>query len=359
MAIYKKGADTAALRACAERVSAYSRELDGIRGDASRAVRGLKGQWGGGDLDTFLGRWPSTEASLVGCGTTFDSMAQALRRNAGAQDDTSGAGSAFSPNPSGGGGAGGGGDRNPANPTGDDDLGDYEDIGAIPMDDDDLEMVDIEQGQIGDCWMLAALGPIARDDPQFIRDHVQYDAEAGTYTVTLYDDGEPVEVTVDASVIEGGARDPEGNPNYASIYEKAMASFHGGTYDDIDGGYSSDAFETITGRDAVSGGESSFDDIEANLADGDLMAVGTEDDDAFWFWEDEVDDSRIVPNHAYMVDQVAMHDGERMIHLVNPWGPDGGMMEGDDNQKVGDIWLTEEQYRENFDSTYSVPGKGN
>lgn len=360
MAIYRKGADPVALLASAERISGYSRELDAVRSHASQAVRDLRGQWGGGDLDAFIGSWPNTDAGLAGCLSTFDSMALALRRNAGAQHQTSQGGrSPFAANPGSGAGngSGHGGDRNPANPTGDSDLGPYEKIGAIPMADGDLEMTDIEQGQIGDCWLLAALGPIARDDPQFIRDHVTYDASAGTYTVTLYDDGEPVQVTVDASVIENGARDPDGQPNYASIYEKAMASLRGGEYSDIDGGNSDDAFAAITGRETHSGGESSFDDIESNLEDGRLMAVGTEDDDAFWFWEDEVDDHRIVPNHAYMVDQVAEHDGQRMIHLVNPWGPDGGYLKDDDTQKVGDIWLTEKQYKENFDSTYSVPGK--
>jgi hypothetical protein len=79
--------------------------------------------------------------------------------------------------------------------------------------------------------------------------------------------------------------------------------------------------------------------------------VGTEDDDAFWFWEDEVDDSRIVPNHAYVVTEVKEVDGELKIHVVNPWGPGGGMLDGE--QKVGDLWLTEQEYKENFDSVYT------
>lgn len=356
MAIYRKGADTVALRASADRLTGMGRELDGIGVECNRAVGSLRGSWGGGDLDHLVQRWPATSQELTACRGTLDSMAAALRRNAGAQDAASGdgaGGSPFSRNPTGDHGSGNGGDRNSSNPE--DGPGPYEDIQDIPMDDASLGMDDIEQGQIGDCWVLAALGPVAQDDPDFIREHVRYDAKAGTYTVTLYDDGEPVDVVVDASVVENGARDPNGNPNYASIYEKAMASFHGGSYDDIDGGHSDDAFETITGRDADSGGESSFDDIQDRLDNGDLMAVGTEDDDAFWWWEDEVDDSTIVPNHAYMVDRIEERDGQRMIHLINPWGPDGGTLDGE--QKVGDVWLTEDEYKENFDSTYSVPGK--
>ncbi len=66
-------------------------------------------------------------------------------------------------------------------------------------------------------------------------------------------------------------------------------------------------------------------------------------------WQDTVDDDRIVPGHAYMVDKIDMVDkieqvgGQRLLHLIQQWGPSGGKMEGDDHQKVGDIWLTENE----------------
>lgn len=359
MAIFSKGANPVALRQSAERLSMLTAELDGVASSSRHAVGQLKGNWGGGDLEYALTRWSNSQQALESCRQVLSDMSQALRRNAGDQERTSSAdfgasgGGGVAPNPGSGLGAGGGGDHNPRNPL--DGPGKYVDIGDIPMGDDSLEMDDIEQGQIGDCWLLAGLGPIAQNDPQFIRDHVSYDAEAGTYTVTLYRDGEPVDVVVDASVVENGARSPSGDPNYASIYEKAMASFMGGNYDDIDGGYTSDAFEAITGRDAERGGESNFDDIQAKLEDGQLMAVGTEGDASWWPFDDEVDNDEIVPNHAYMVAGIEERDGERRIHLINPWGPDGGSYEGKD--KVGELWLTEAEYRENFDSTYSVAGK--
>ena len=60
-----------------------------------------------------------------------------------------------------------------------------------------------------------------------------------------------------------------------------------------------------------------------------------------------MNDNSIVPNHAYVVTEVKEVDGELKIHVVNPWGPGGS---GD---KVGDVWLTEQEYRENFDSVYT------
>lgn len=109
MAIYKKGADPVALRASAERITGHARECESLKGEASRAVHALKGQWGGGDLDHLMNRWPPIEAQLTQFGTDLGKLAEALRRNAGAQDTTSGQGGS---GPGGGpGGSGRGGDN--------------------------------------------------------------------------------------------------------------------------------------------------------------------------------------------------------------------------------------------------------
>lgn len=108
MAIYKKGADPVALRASAERITGHARECDTVKGEASRAVHALKGQWGGADLDHLMNRWPPVEAQLTQFGTDLGKLAEALRRNAGAQDTTSGqGGSGPGGGPGGNGGAGG------------------------------------------------------------------------------------------------------------------------------------------------------------------------------------------------------------------------------------------------------------
>lgn len=92
MAIYRKGADPVALRASAERVASHARDVDSVRGEATRAVHGLKGHWGGGDLDHLLDRWPPLSAQLERVGGDLTRLAEALRRNAAAQDGTSGGG---------------------------------------------------------------------------------------------------------------------------------------------------------------------------------------------------------------------------------------------------------------------------
>lgn len=92
MAIYKKGADPVALRASAERITGHARECEAVKGEASRAVHALRGHWGGGDLDHLMNRWPPIEAQLTQFGTDLGKLAEALRRNAGDQDTTSGQG---------------------------------------------------------------------------------------------------------------------------------------------------------------------------------------------------------------------------------------------------------------------------
>lgn len=108
MAIYKKGADPVALRASAERLSGHARECDGVKAEAGRAVQALRGQWGGADLDHLMERWPPVEAQLTQFGADLGKLAEALRRNAGAQDTASGLG-ASGPVLGGSGGSGGSG----------------------------------------------------------------------------------------------------------------------------------------------------------------------------------------------------------------------------------------------------------
>ncbi len=93
MAIYKKGADPVALRSAAERITGHVRECETVRGEATRAVNAIKGNWGGGDLEHLMSKWPPLDAQLGQFGTDLGRLAEALRRNAGAQDTTSGQGS--------------------------------------------------------------------------------------------------------------------------------------------------------------------------------------------------------------------------------------------------------------------------
>ena len=108
MAIYKKGSDPVALRASAERLTAHARSCEAVKADAARAMHSLKGHWTGGDLQHLMGQWPPIEAQIGRFGDDLAKLAEALRRNAGQQDSTSGQGGSVPGFPGGGPGGGNG-----------------------------------------------------------------------------------------------------------------------------------------------------------------------------------------------------------------------------------------------------------
>lgn len=240
-------------------------------------------------------------------------------------------------------------------PTG---QGEHEPLeGPVDLSDDAFDLSQIKQGGIGDCWFLAAAGAVGADDPDFIRDHIQHNPD-GSYTVTLYDDGEPVDVRVDASTIGGdGVTGPGDEPTWLSIYEKAAAAHMGGDYADIDSDQISRGLEMITGRDTDSDGDRGLDDIRDDLDGGRTLVVSTEDesDSSINPFDTSINDDNVVPNHAYVIESVEERDGETIIRLANPWGADGGTG-SDGHFKDGVLELTEDEFHDNFDETTSIPG---
>ncbi len=337
---------------CADRLAATCRQVDGRMAAAN---------WVGPSAEEFRRDWAQRLApALTACIGALQDNAQALRRNADDQARASASDAAArsghdggSTHRSGGGErSGDGGKDRPGDPdpAG---YGSWVDVPpTISLDDAAINPNMIKQQGIGDCWLLAGLGAVARDDPQFIRDHMRLNGD-GTWTVTMYKDGDPVEITVEPTVAAEGVVDPSDRPSWASVYEKAAAEYWGGSYEDVVGGYSSDAFAAITGATPSKTSEGSLADLKDRLAAG-PVALGTENESTWWPFDDEVDDSRIVPNHAYIVDKVEERDGELKVHVINPWGP-GPNLQTDGTNKVGDMWLTEKQYKDNFYAVYSAP----
>ena len=58
-------------------------------------------------------------------------------------------------------------------------------MAAETGDKSDVAETDINQGAIGDCFLLSSIGEIARIDPAVIKKMIKYNGD-GTYTVTLY-----------------------------------------------------------------------------------------------------------------------------------------------------------------------------
>ncbi|MEU4385897.1 C2 family cysteine protease [Promicromonospora sp. NPDC023805] len=352
------GADIEALRQLGQVFDEAAAQLSAARRLVESGVDAA--DWWGPSGEMFRGEWSGQHApGLTAVETDLARVGDVLRRNADDQERTSqnldGGGAVGGPGLPGS-SSGGGGDYSGEDRPGNPELGDhgtYKPATNIPMDDNAIDPDQLNQQGLGDCWLLAAMGSIAQNDPEFFREHMVKNPD-GTWTVTMYKDGEPVEITVEPEVASGGVMDPKGNPSWASIYEKAAAEYWGGEYEDLDGGYSDKAFEAITGKESNSSGEGSLEDVREALKNG-PVAGGTEDDGSFLWWDGEMDDNRVVPNHAYVVDEVRENaNGELEVHVINPWGP-GDHNQSDGSNKVGDMWLTQQQWEENFDTLYTTP----
>jgi hypothetical protein len=220
---------------------------------------------------------------------------------------------------------------------------------------------DINQGPLGDCYLLASLGGLARDNPQALQENIKDNGD-GTYTVTFYKKtfappdvipfgGKPLlprtqyvpqQVTVSLEEIPGDTV-----PQYASVadagfkgtdvayeiwpavYETAYAKWKGG-FDQIGrGALAAPTMEELTGRPSqtASVGSTSPDDLQARLARGEIIVLETNDEagDGLLGWmrtaigrhADDVlyQNGTLIPDHAYTVVGVTANDE---VVLVNP-----------------------------------------
>lgn len=344
MAAGMLGADTDELRRIA---GTFGRSADGV--DATRATTGREidaVDWIGPDRDAFVERWATTVGPrLIELRGELERIGGAeLPAQADAQDEASGAGGS-------GGGSGPSRTEELVLPG----LGDLDDLrdrvekllhkntdvdaesrhreepGPLDTEVDDIDPYDVNQRGIGDCWALASVAAVAQTDPEFLAEHIVYDDETNEYIVTLYDEqGNPVDVRIDNSYVERvdgdgllGVVGDDGEPNYASIYEKALAEHFGGEYGDIWGGKAEQGLEAITGRPAEtvdiaegSSNRETSDAIRAQHDAGEPVALATR--------HDLGDDVPMVGGHVYVVTDV-MPNGDVVVY--NPWGgnPDSSM----------------------------------
>jgi hypothetical protein len=207
-----------------------------------------------------------------------------------------------------------------------------------------VDLNDIKQGQLNDCYVMSGTGAIARQDPNAIQNAIRENKDdkgnVTSYTVTLYQKRtgisgffqggyEKKEYTVDATFPNGGKHagpgdtDAKGNQEiWPLVIEKAYGQSKGG-YDAINqGGNAGDVMTALTGRDTqhISPGNYSFEQMQKDLKAGSVTA-GTPDDKTvakkgplgfgLHSW------------HSYVVTGTYTDkDGKQMVQLYNPWGSD-------------------------------------
>lgn len=197
-----------------------------------------------------------------------------------------------------------------------------------------ISVADINQGQLGDCFLLSSFGEEALFHPEAIANMI-HDNGNGTETVILFVDAagvlptyastafSPVPVTIDnnfsaASVNNGPGQAVAGNLKeiWPQVIEKAVATLDGGYAAIASGGFPAMAMETLTGRAAISmpSGALTFAMLQNFVAFGDLITMDTAPQPGLPFG--------LVSNHAYMFTGLTGSGATAAVQLANPWGFD-------------------------------------
>uniref|UniRef100_A0A3Q1IPK4 Uncharacterized protein n=1 Tax=Anabas testudineus TaxID=64144 RepID=A0A3Q1IPK4_ANATE len=201
---------------------------------------------------------------------------------------------------------------------------------------DTIGTTDICQGQLGNCWLLAALSCLTMHPTLFVKvvpsDQSLSDAYAGIFHFTFWQYGEWVEVVVDdrLPVREGRllfSYSHTRNEFWSALVEKAYAKLIG-SYGSLKGGNISEGMEDFTGGIAYSLPVSSRSPrvlwrvLTGALSRGSLLSCfiqATDNRDI-----GKVTAEGLVKGHAYAItesDKVTRGSDEvLLLRLRNPWG---------------------------------------
>lgn len=208
---------------------------------------------------------------------------------------------------------------------------------------DAVDFNDVKQGNFGDCYLMASLASIARNNPEAIHDMVRENLDENgnvtSYTVTFQErdngilgfgggDYKEVEVTVNPSeVMTDGANPGDNGELWVKVIEAGFAEYKGGADEIKNGGNPADTMQILTGKDSekydtdpgIFGDEYSFDNLQTDFNDGEQIVFSSNGDSK----KLELSGYGIHGNHAYMVEKVYTDEnGTEMVQLYNPWGYD-------------------------------------
>jgi hypothetical protein len=195
--------------------------------------------------------------------------------------------------------------------------------------------LDVHQGGLGDCWLLASFAEVAARDPSDIQNMFTYDGTTseggsvvGLYTVRFFNNaGAPEYVTVDTELPAGGNYydQPINGVLWVALAEKAYAEANGqgfvttgspgsDSYNALNGGWPSWALQAITGKPASDYNSINPANIAAAWNAGQLIVLGS---------SPNANDNLIVGGsngtHAYAVINYNASNSTP-FELYNPWG---------------------------------------
>jgi hypothetical protein len=189
--------------------------------------------------------------------------------------------------------------------------------------------LDVHQGGLGDCWVIASLAEVAARDPQAIENMFTYDgiavengATVGLYTVRFFNGNNvPVSVTVDTELPEGGNYYdvPVNGVMWVALAEKAYAIANGLGYVTV-GVNNSNSYSALNGGQAgwtlqaILGTASSFAGVNPTN-----IAAAWNAGDFIVLTATTPNSSEIEGSHVYAVVSYNPSVSNPYL-LMNPWG---------------------------------------
>ena len=182
---------------------------------------------------------------------------------------------------------------------------------------------DVDQGNLGDSWLLASLAAVAYTSPQHLLKRCDKSKNSdGEFGVRLG----KIEILVSPEFSAEGYADPipSGMTDtlWVALFEKAFAKREGNSYAALEIGNPSRALELLTGKPSVRMSihtATDLDRLTARIAegrrDGRAMVLATRESGV---------SSPMHPEHLYAVLDLYEKAGERMVKVYNPWGTKGG-----------------------------------
>ncbi len=204
---------------------------------------------------------------------------------------------------------------------------------------------DVTQGQLANCYFMAAMKAVARANPQAIHDLIS-ENDDGTYDVTLYVkehvwslNASPKVYTVSPTFPTQGGRtlgaeagDSVGDTReiWPMLLEKAFA-IHCGSYKETEYGFGGAAMQLLTGQDTDNVGlllglglraeATILADLAGALTDKKAVTAATGEFDADTLKAAKAAyPGRLGQKHVYAVKEVDVEG--KTISLDNPWGGD-------------------------------------